>query len=261
MEDSAVWKALADDTRRQMLDSLRQRPSTTGELCEKFPHLDRCTVMKHICVLENSKLITFRREGRNRLNFLNPVELQKVHERWLSSYTAQASQRLLDLKKLAEENAPAMTNQSNNLELHAHKYAFEVEIKAPAERVWDLMSGNDNSWFPSTYNSSPHTKGFVSEQRIGGLFYEDYGNGDGKLMGTIIHYEAGSKIQIQGSVAPDWGGPATHILCMHLVPGDGSCTLKIDDSIFGVFPDEMAQMREASFRELFGNLLKQAAEK
>lgn len=259
MEDAVVWKALADETRRGILDRLREAPATTGELCEAFPQLDRCTVMKHLAVLEHSSLVTIRREGRNRLNFLNPVQLQKIHTRWLSSYTALTAQRMLDVKKRAEEIAPAMENtQTTTLATRAAKYAFEVEINAPKEKVWHLLT-EDSSWFPNTYNSNPQTKGFVMEQRVGGLFYEDYGNGNGKLMGMVVGLDAPNRVQVQGPVTTDFGGPANHMFTMELVDSANGCVFKFDDALFGVFPDELLQGRQGAFKELFGVHLKAAA--
>lgn len=261
MEDTAVWKALADETRRGLLDSLKIRPATTGELCEEFPNLDRCTIMKHLCVLEHSDLITFRREGRHRLNFLNPVQLQKIHTRWLSSYTAQTAQKLLNLKELAEGVAPAMTMDTNTKqELRAIKYAFEVEINAPLEKVWHLLTVDSSSWFPNTFHSSPRTKGYFTEHKVGGSFYEDYGDGNGKLMGTVIALDAPNYIQIQGTITPEWGGPGTNVFSMTLEPTATGCKFKFDDAAFGCISEEIAQARESSFKMLFGEYLKKAAE-
>jgi DNA-binding transcriptional ArsR family regulator/uncharacterized protein YndB with AHSA1/START domain len=261
MEDSAVWKALADDTRRQMLDSLKSRPSTTGELCEEFPHLDRCTVMKHICVLEHSKLITFRRQGRHRLNFLNPVQLQQLHTRWLTRYTANTADKLMDLKQLAERNAPAMPIENlTTLETRAVKYAFEVDINAPIEKVWSLLTDDSTSWFPETYRSSPKTKGFVMEHKVGGVFYEDHGDGNGRLMGNVIALDAPNRVQIQGPITPEWGGPGTQIFSMELIATATGCTFKFDDAMFGHIPDQVLEGRSSSFKELFGVHLKRAAE-
>ena len=261
MEDSVVWKALADDTRRSMLDSLKNRPSTTGELCEEFPHLDRCTIMKHICVLEHSKLITFRRQGRHRLNFLNPVQLQQIHTRWLTRYTASAADRLLELKKLAEKDAPAMPiDNLTTLETRAIKYAFEIDIQAPVQKVWDLLSNDSSSWFPDTYKSSPKTKGFIMEHKVGGSFYEDHGDGNGRLLGTVIALDVPNRVQIQGPVTPEWGGPGSQIFAMELVATATGCTFKFDDSLFGHIPQEVVEARHGSFKELFGVHLKKAAE-
>jgi len=77
-----VWKALADPTRRRILDLLRDRPRTTGDLCAAFP-LTRFAVMKHLSVLKGAGLLTVRREGRERWNHLNAVPLRRMLEHYI----------------------------------------------------------------------------------------------------------------------------------------------------------------------------------
>jgi len=99
-----VWKALADVTRRSILDQLKERPRSTGEVCEAFPHLDRCTVMKHIEVLVQARLVISERRGRQRINFLNPAPLREIVERWVHGHTARVAGAALNLKRRVEEN-------------------------------------------------------------------------------------------------------------------------------------------------------------
>jgi DNA-binding transcriptional ArsR family regulator len=99
----AVFKALADARRRAMLDLLKTRPWTTGELVEHFPELDRCTVMQHLGVLENAGLIIAKREGRLRWNYFNPLPIQEIHDRWISRYAEGAVKLLARLKSDLEE--------------------------------------------------------------------------------------------------------------------------------------------------------------
>lgn len=98
-----VFKALADATRRSILDLLRDKPRTTGEICAAFPELDRCTVMQHLGVLEKADLIIPKREGRNRWNYLNITPIRDVYERWISPYASPSVEILtrlrLDLEK------------------------------------------------------------------------------------------------------------------------------------------------------------------
>jgi DNA-binding transcriptional ArsR family regulator len=98
----AVFKALADPTRRMLLDLLHPGPRTTGWLCEQFPRLSRFAVMKHLGLLEAAGLITVRREGRERYNALNPVPLRRVYERWMSPLLEQSAVELLRLKDAVE---------------------------------------------------------------------------------------------------------------------------------------------------------------
>ncbi|MGB3874745.1 ArsR/SmtB family transcription factor [Shinella zoogloeoides] len=89
-KEDAVFKALANGKRRQMLDAIRDAPLTTGALCERFPEMDRCTVMQHLKVLEEAELIIPRREGRERWNHLNALPIQAIHDRWISQYAGHA---------------------------------------------------------------------------------------------------------------------------------------------------------------------------
>jgi DNA-binding transcriptional ArsR family regulator len=95
----AVWKALADPTRRAILDLLRQRPRTTTEIVETFSHLTRFGVMKHIDTLRKAGLINTREEGRQRVNSLNAVPIRQIYERWVSRYSEFWSDKLLRLRE------------------------------------------------------------------------------------------------------------------------------------------------------------------
>lgn len=97
-KEDAVFKALANGKRRQMLDAIKHAPLTTGTLCEKFPEMDRCTVMQHLKVLEDAELIIPRREGRERWNHLNALPIQTIHDRWISQYAGHAMNVLSALK-------------------------------------------------------------------------------------------------------------------------------------------------------------------
>ena len=85
-----------------MLDLMRDAPRTTGELCDHFPVLDRCTVMQHLSVLEDADLVIVRRQGRYRWNYLNPLPIKDIHERWIGPYAASAVDFLAHLKQELE---------------------------------------------------------------------------------------------------------------------------------------------------------------
>lgn len=100
MEDyqDRIFKALADSKRRKLLDLLRDKPRTTGELCEKFPELDRCTVMLHLKVLEEAELVIPRKEGRFRWNHLNIDPIHAIYRRWIQKYAEPSANLLAKLK-------------------------------------------------------------------------------------------------------------------------------------------------------------------
>jgi DNA-binding transcriptional ArsR family regulator len=97
-----VWQALADSTRRAILDSLADGPRTTGALVAEFDQLCRTAVMKHLDVLVAADLVLVRREGRVRWNYLNPVPIQRVCDRWVSRHVNHVASAMLRLKELAE---------------------------------------------------------------------------------------------------------------------------------------------------------------
>jgi len=98
-----VWKALSDPTRRAILDLLRDRPRTTTEIVEAFPHLTRFGVMKHLDVLREARLVHTREEGRKRMNSLNAVPIRQIYERWVSPFHELWSSDLLRIKETVEK--------------------------------------------------------------------------------------------------------------------------------------------------------------
>lgn len=102
-----VWKALANPVRRRILDLLREGPRTTGALAEAFSDLSRFAVMQHLAVLADADLVVYRREGRRRLNYLNPVPIQRVHDRWVSRYTRPWTEALVALREELESVSTA----------------------------------------------------------------------------------------------------------------------------------------------------------
>jgi DNA-binding transcriptional ArsR family regulator len=97
-ENDRIFKALAASSRRAMLDVLKDQPQTTGDLCARFPALDRCTVMQHLKVLEAADLVIVKRQGRERWNYLNPLPIKHIHDRWIGPYAVQAVNLLSRLK-------------------------------------------------------------------------------------------------------------------------------------------------------------------
>ena len=98
-----VFRALANEHRRAILDMLRDQPLTTGALCELFTDLDRCTVMQHLNVLEAADLVQVERRGRERWNHFNPLPIHEIHERWIGPHAAYAVSILSRLKRDMEQ--------------------------------------------------------------------------------------------------------------------------------------------------------------
>jgi uncharacterized protein YndB with AHSA1/START domain/DNA-binding transcriptional ArsR family regulator len=121
----AVFRALADPTRRSLLDELfREDGQTLGALEERFS-MTRFGVMKHLKVLEEASLVVTRRRGREKLHFLNPVPIRLVHDRWVSKY--------------AEPWAAGLSGLKQRLESPMEK-VFEIYIRTTPERLWEAIT-------------------------------------------------------------------------------------------------------------------------
>jgi DNA-binding transcriptional ArsR family regulator len=105
VDDDRVFKALADATRRHLLDRLFQRDGRTLTELESELQMTRFGVMKHLRVLEEAGLVVTRRSGREKLHFLNPVPIRLIHDRWIDKYTEHHVSALADLKTTLEEKS------------------------------------------------------------------------------------------------------------------------------------------------------------
>jgi uncharacterized protein YndB with AHSA1/START domain len=121
----AVFKALADPTRRSLLDELYAEDGQTLSALERRLPMTRIGVMKHLRVLEESGLLTTKRRGREKLHFLNPVPIRLVHDRWVSKYAEPWAATLTGLKKRLEDTMEKV---------------FEIYIKTTPERLWEAIT-------------------------------------------------------------------------------------------------------------------------
>src|SRR5881394_3101455 len=123
-----VFKAMADPSRRTLLDALFDRDGQTLSALEEQLPMTRFGVMKHLKVLEEANLVTTKRRGREKLHFLNPVPIRLVHDRWVSKYAEPWAAALSDLKKDIETKENVMEK------------VFEVYIKTTPERLWEAIT-------------------------------------------------------------------------------------------------------------------------
>src|SRR5262245_44640518 len=158
-----VWHALRDSTRRRLLDLLRERPRTTGDLCAAVPELSRVNVIKHLKLLEDVGLVRVEPRGRERWNHLQVVPLQEIYQRWIRPFEAQWAGRLwrirelaegADLAEQAEEGARAM-GEAVRL-VHVDQ---QVRIGAGRDRVWEVLTGDPGAWWGPPYVVSPDRVG------------------------------------------------------------------------------------------------------
>jgi DNA-binding transcriptional ArsR family regulator len=104
-DDDLVFRALADPTRRHLLDRLFERDGRTLTELESELEMSRFGVMKHLRLLEEAGLVVTRREGRLKLHYLNPVPIRLIHDRWIDKYRERQVSALANLKSELEETA------------------------------------------------------------------------------------------------------------------------------------------------------------
>jgi uncharacterized protein YndB with AHSA1/START domain len=156
-----VFRALADPTRRSLLDELfKEDGQTLGALEARLP-MTRFGVMKHLRVLEEAGLVVTRRRGREKLHFLNPVPIRLVHDRWVSKYAAPWAATLSGLKHTLEDKTM--------------EKVFEIYIKTTPERLWEAITdsdlrakytfgvGIDTDWTPGSHYAAGQPGGPISE--------------------------------------------------------------------------------------------------
>jgi uncharacterized protein YndB with AHSA1/START domain/DNA-binding transcriptional ArsR family regulator len=142
----AVFKALADPTRRGLLDELFKQDGQTLSTLERRVPMTRFGVMKHLRVLEEAGLVTTRRRGREKLHFLNPVPIRLIHDRWVSKYAEPWATSLTGLKRLLEEEPMDEIDVPHRLALspspdgQGATAVFEIYIKTTPERLWEAIT-------------------------------------------------------------------------------------------------------------------------
>lgn len=155
MED--VFRALADPTRRSLLDQLYEQDGQSLTTLEQRLPMSRFGVMKHLRILEEAGLVVTRRRGREKLHYLNPIPIRLVHDRWVSKYAEPWAARLSELKQTLEEDSM--------------EKVFEIYIKTTPERLWEAITHPesrarysfgvrvDSDWTPGSPYESAHPSG------------------------------------------------------------------------------------------------------
>ena len=130
-----VFRALADPSRRRLLDLLFERDGRTLSDLERHLDMTRFGAMKHLRVLEAALLVTTRRVGREKLHYLNPVPIRLVHDRWVSNYAAPWVRGLSDLKQHLEGDDMGNENRPRQV--------YRVFIRTSRERLWQAITDGE----------------------------------------------------------------------------------------------------------------------
>ena len=219
-----VFRALADPTRRDLLDELfRQDGQTLSALAERCS-MTRFGVMKHLKLLEQAGLVVTRKRGREKLHFLNPVPIRLVHDRWVSKY--------------AEPWAAGLSGLKTRLETTMEK-VFEIYIKTTPERLWEAITDPD---IRSKYNFGARQRSDWSP----GSRYEMWSPGAPGLLGEGQNLEVDPPRKLIQTMVALWGedvrSEGTSRVTWEIEPVGDSCRLTVTHD----------QLREGANEQLYG---------
>jgi DNA-binding transcriptional ArsR family regulator/uncharacterized protein YndB with AHSA1/START domain len=252
---TTVFKALSHPDRRNILDLLKRGPMTTNELSEQFD-VTRYQVMKHLGILEEAKLVLVRRKGRERYNHLNPIPLRQMYDRWVSQYESGIAGSLLDLKAHLERGSQDMQQQDVRKK-DSFEIEFEVTIQAPREKVFESLTKDINKWWAYRLGEGrPSTLHF--EPKFGGRFYEDWGNGEGAVWGTVYYIQSPAEIRVNGPLGMK-GAVVSDYTYVLEEQGD-STVLKLSHQATGLLHPEWEAQHRHGWGELLGQFLKEYVE-
>jgi len=257
--DDAVWKALSDPTRRRILDLLRQEPLPVGRLASRF-ELSRFGVMKHLRVLQQAGLVLVERRGRENWNRVNPVPIRALYRRWIHPFEEAGSDQLLRLKQIAEQTPYQSGDKMTNATLTTAEVLLEVEIAASPETVWSALVEETSSWWHPDFYVKPGTDNFTIEPHLGGRVFEDWGDGNGLVWGTVLGVDKGRMLQAVGDTTKEWGGPSRGFLTWRLEPQGNGTLLRFEHSLFGNIAEKTRASLAEGWQLLIGECLKTYAE-
>lgn len=248
-----VFRALGDPTRRQLLDALRRGPATTGTLAASFS-TTRFAVMKHLQVLVDAGLVSVERRGRERWNHLDPVPLRLIYERWLAPYADDLALTALSLKRAAEAPDPPdiqedqMTDTDLPEALGTLDVRTEIQIAAQRGRVFRTLT-EMGSWWPHRFRPGAD---IVFEARVGGRFFEDWGDGQGALYGLVQQLEQDSLVQVAGPMGVR--GPVASVWSMTLEDTADGTLVRLAHRAFGDIDPASQQSYAEGWQEVLSTL-------
>ncbi|HKF31165.1 MAG TPA: metalloregulator ArsR/SmtB family transcription factor [Jatrophihabitantaceae bacterium] len=249
-EDTALlWRALADPTRRRILDLLRQRPLITGEIAAQFP-ISRIAVMRHLEVLGEAGLVTSRKRGRERWHYLNTIPLQKLHRRWADPAGAGFSAALLRLQNTVEAEGRPMEPIQPTVDV-----ALDIEIAGTPAAVFAALTKDIGGWWGHPAVSSRATS-LALDPRLGGLFTERWDNG-GQVIASVTGWAQDEHLALTGSFHT---GVGVGVAVFDLAESAAGTLLQFSFRAIGVMDATAAEDKSRGWAELVGTRLKALVE-
>jgi len=240
-----LWRALADPTRRRILDLLRERPRVTGEIAAQFP-VSRIAVMRHLAVLSEAGLAVSRKRGRQRWHYLNTVPLQDLHRRWAEPTAAGFASALLRLQNTVEAEGRHMEPTRPTIDV-----ALDIEIAGPPAAVFAALTEDVGGWWGHPFVTA-RANALAMEPRLGGLFTELWENG-GHLIASVTGWAQDEHLQLTGSFHM---GVGVGVAAFDLAESDVGTLLRFTFRAMGVVDEDAAGAMSRGWAELVGTRLK-----
>ncbi len=133
---------------------------------------------------------------------------------------------------------------------------LEIRIEAPRDRVWTALTDEIGAWWHKDFFTHPDAGSFRLQPKLGGWMYEDWGDGDGQLWGTVNGVRKGEMLQVVGDTSADWGGPNRGILTWRLEEEAGVTVVAFRHSLFGNVSEQTRDSLEGGWRLLFEDCMK-----
>jgi DNA-binding transcriptional ArsR family regulator/uncharacterized protein YndB with AHSA1/START domain len=245
-DDTApLWRALADPTRRRILDLLRQRPLITGEIAAQFP-VSRIAVMRHLEVLSEAGLVTSRKRGRERWHYLNAVPLQQLHRRWTDPAAAGFASGLLRLADTVEAEGRHMEPIRPTIDI-----ALDIEIAGTPAAVFAALTKDVGGWWGHPFVTARATA-LALDPRLGGLFTERWGNG-GHVIASVTGWAQDEHLQLTGPFHMSVG---IGVAAFDLAESGASTVLRFSFRAIGVADAAVTEDMSRGWAELVQTRLK-----
>jgi len=218
--------------------------------------MSRFGIMKHLAVLEKAGLVLVRRQGRERWNHLNAVPLQQIYERWMSPYQAVWASALLGRKRGIEgqrtkEELATKTSEKNLGTMHIEQ---EIVIEAPPAKVFAAMTRDVAAWWGAPYLVKDTATDIVLEPRLGGRFYEVWGDNEGAMWATVTAFQRDARLDLTGPIG--MGGAVAGVVSFVLEPRGKGTLLKLSHRAAGELSDEAETRYTKGWADLLGTRLK-----
>jgi len=244
-DTTRLWRALADPTRRRILDLLRERPRVTGEIASQFP-ISRIAVMRHLEVLSEAGLVASRKRGRQRWHYLNTVPLQKLHRRWAEPAAAGFASALLRLQDTVEAEGRHMEPIQPTIDI-----AQDIEIAGNPAAVFAALTKDVGGWWGHPFVTARATS-LILDPRLGGLFMEQWENG-GQVIASVTGWGQDEHLQLTGSFHM---GVGVGVAAFDLAESAAGTLVRFSFRAIGVVDTGAADAMSRGWAELVGTRLK-----